>query len=128
MNIVTEEQAKVFVERWKQIIMRTKVTRQCRATPPKHIKWFVDCVYLDEWSSAVLKQKSKYWLPYRPGRISVEEMQDASIARVSRTFVLLDDIEEWLDRLDAGIARHEAELERQAASAITRFQTAVAMR
>ena len=64
-------------------------------------------------------------IAYRPKRFDLGTSVDVGLAKVARTFCLLEDFEVWLDKWDAGVKKHQLEIERQVSDKICRLKTYV---
>ena len=91
--------------------------RRCTPRPPRELVW----VYTQLTGSmskreAVTIPSNCYW-PSDYGKAN------GPPDRIARTFVALEELEEWLNRLDAGLAAHQVEIEKQARAKIVRLDT-----
>lgn len=95
--------------RWDSI--RDKL--RCHARPPSGLEWIHDTVrYLRAGSPPEARFASLVDL----------QKEDKEDDKTARTFALLTEYGEWLDRVEAGIAKHQAEMDRQVQEKITRVK------
>lgn len=81
---------------------------------PYHIQWIFD--------HRKISTKAKSFANLRDLTNPINKLD-----KLARTFCALEEAEEWLDKLEAGIKRHQEEMERQANTKICRLKTFVAL-
>lgn len=105
-----KSELKAFQEKVEHVRMLLG-QRRCYYAPPAHLRWLYD------WFRGQRVQ-------YPPAYSSPTPNDSTPIDRVARTFCRLEEMEAWIKRLDAGMARHQAEMERQSMTKIARLKMA----
>lgn len=116
-----------FAAKWAAVSGRIKTDRRCLARPPSALAWLAIKLGASGKVNAIPTPKG-HWAELRYGsELESSKLKTAPVDRLARTFCALEELETWMDRVDAGQAAHRAEIEKQAAHKITRLNTFAAM-
>jgi len=102
----------VFRKKERRVKDLLFVERRCAVVAPARLRWLVE----------VLRGRSVEKIPTGYCRDLGSAVPRDVLAR---TYCLLEEIEAWLTRVDAGMLRHQAEMAKQSANKIARLNMAV---
>lgn len=113
-----DEMFSAFREKVTSVRARySKLNKQMRPRVPYRLKWVVG--YFNNIAVTIDKKF------FNIGDLLVES---TPIDKVARTFCLLEELDEWMDRVEAGIKKHHLEMEKQSLHKIVRWKTYTAFK
>jgi len=113
-----------FVLKAKEVMAKLeKLDKRSHPRPPARLRWLVDSL-CGSYGSATCPPPG-----YEGVTRSYSDIRTPTGPkdRLARTFVALEEIEEWITRAAAGAARHQQEVERQSNGDIVRLETYAAL-